>query len=169
MILTLGCIILGWLECHSVKISGFFCHSDFSWNQIWRIKKFYNCRFYNFWGSGFWYFGKYQTSNVEKADFAPVESQKLISHKIWVIEKLCNFHTVNVKRICSYFKDSDLVWLNFKHCMQSTYIQCGNFMSFLSLGLYVKSMFLILEGIKLAILTHLEAPNLNFYDSLHFF
>ena len=41
-----------WLN--SVEISGFFCHSDFTWNQLRCLQKFKNCHFCIFWGSEFW-------------------------------------------------------------------------------------------------------------------
>ena len=68
---------------HSVEISGFFCHSDFTWNQ----------------------FGKFQSTKSNKSQIKSLlnelkwllkllEFAKLISRKIWVTEKFNNFHTV---------------------------------------------------------------------------
>ena len=42
---VLAALNYGILVLHSVKISGFFCHSDFTWNQFWRMQKFKNCHF----------------------------------------------------------------------------------------------------------------------------
>ena len=39
--------------CHSVEKWQFYCHSDFTWNQFWRIYKFKICHFSSFIGSGF--------------------------------------------------------------------------------------------------------------------
>ena len=51
-----------------------------------------------FWGSEFCQFGKFQPSKSakmhENQDFAILESRKLISRKIWVIEKSWNLHAV---------------------------------------------------------------------------
>ena len=49
-------------------------------------------------------------------------------------------------------------------------MQCGNFMIFLSLRFYVKSILWILHSRSAysAILTHLEALNFDFYEVLHF-
>ena len=62
---------------HSVEISGFFYCSDFTWTQF--------------------------RSNLEapKCPFFPMA--ELISRKIWVIEKLCNFHTVLFGRFWEIF------------------------------------------------------------------
>ena len=46
--------------------------------------------------------------------------------------------------------------------------QCGKFKIFLSLRFYVKSNFGVCRSAKYAILTHLEALNLDFYEFLHF-
>ena len=45
------CYIIQKVSLHIVEISGFLCHSDFTWNQFWKFLKFQNCRFCNFRGS----------------------------------------------------------------------------------------------------------------------
>ena len=50
----------------------------------------------------------------------------------------------------------------------SLYAQCGNFMIFLSLRFYVKSILGHSRSAKSAILTHLEVLNFDFSEFLHF-
>ena len=40
---------------HSVEISWFSYHSDFTWNQFWSLKKCEICHFKTFRGSEFWF------------------------------------------------------------------------------------------------------------------
>ena len=51
-------------------------------------------------------------------------------------------------------------------CAKNT--QCGNFIIFLSLRFFVKSILGSVKVLKSAIFTHLEALNFDFYDFLHF-
>ena len=71
---------------HSVKISGFFYHSDFKSNQFLGILE--PLRF--------------------AAGFALLEYPKLISHKFWVIGKIWKFHTVPSINILCWSFLSDL-------------------------------------------------------------
>ena len=50
----------------------------------------------------------------------------------------------------------------------SLYAQCGNFMIFLSLRFYVKSILGHSRSAKSAILTHLMALNCNSYEFMQF-
>ena len=80
---------------------------------------------------------KFRASKCVKiTDFALLESPKLISCKIWVIQKSWNFHTVASKIF------ENLV----------TKSQCGSFMIYQSLRLYMKSIFGTLEVQKLQFL-----------------
>ena len=36
-----------WVK-HSVEILELFCHSDFTWNQIWHVRSLKNCQFWHF-------------------------------------------------------------------------------------------------------------------------
>ena len=51
------------LSLHSVKISGFFCHFDFTWNQFWLVLMVKNCNLNNF--GGFDLLGNFILENVE--------------------------------------------------------------------------------------------------------
>ena len=62
---------------HSVEISEFFCHTDFTWNQFWRLEEVKNCHVCRFRGSEFWF---------------------VISRKICVAEKFWKFHTVKTEK-----------------------------------------------------------------------
>ena len=42
---------------HSVEISGFYCHSDFTWNQFWCFLMFKNCHFCSFRDFKLWVWG----------------------------------------------------------------------------------------------------------------
>ena len=96
---------------HSVEISWFFHHSDFTWNQF---LGFYRCKichfdtftlrhwiwiFMNFWALWMLKFTKLKNSELLKTAKTVVlellYSQKLISHKIWMIEKSWNFDTMD--------------------------------------------------------------------------
>ena len=89
-----------------MQIAGFFCHSDFTWNQFWRILKLQNCHFCTFRGSEFWFFmtfctfwrleltklTKFRALKWPKMAFLePLDSLTLISRKIWVTEKTQKF------------------------------------------------------------------------------
>ena len=97
---------------HNVAISEFFNHSDFMWNQYWgflkcKISHFNTFRDYEFWFQ--WIFALFEGWNwpndqnsentkLRKMAFLELlESSKLISLKIWVVQKCCNFHTVRMK------------------------------------------------------------------------
>ena len=75
---------------HSVENYEFFCHSDFTWNQFWRIQKFKKCLFFNFRGSENATIDKKSNLRgskcVEMALFGLLKCLKLISQKIWVEE-----------------------------------------------------------------------------------
>ena len=71
-----------------MDISWFFCYSDFTWNQFWRIYKFQSClfaiigplNFVNFINSGLQNVQKILKSNIrasKMADFALLESLKI--------------------------------------------------------------------------------------------
>ena len=81
----------------SVEISEFFSHSDFTWNQRWRIWCLKNCHFKTFKRLWIFIFISFCTllrlklwkdsSKFEKVAFLEfLGSQKLISRKIWVAE-----------------------------------------------------------------------------------
>ena len=101
-------------QTHSIEISRFFCHLDFTWNQFWRWQKF--LRFCNFTGSEFHLCSQFQplknAKNAKNQNWEPLNvlkwqlldlknHQKLISRKIWAIEKLWNFHTLSGVAISS--------------------------------------------------------------------
>ena len=58
---------------HSVDISGFFCHSDFTWNQFWWFKKLKICHFLQFYGLWIlliWYISTFKKcKNSVKSNF----------------------------------------------------------------------------------------------------
>ena len=54
---------------HSVEISGFFCHSDFTWNQFQGFSKYQNCHFSNCREIEFWFYGKFQSWKLSKWQF----------------------------------------------------------------------------------------------------
>ena len=67
-----------WLgQLHSVEISGFFCHSDFTWNLFWSFWSPKNCHFDHLSMSEFWIFGNFLTFSSAR-DF-----QKI---KIWSLQ-----------------------------------------------------------------------------------
>ena len=79
---------------HSVEITEFFSHSDFTWNQslhIWSLKI---CLFYIFRGSDYWFFTFFEWPKTKILEL--LDSPKLISRKICMTEKSWNFHTVCV-------------------------------------------------------------------------
>ena len=45
------------LELHNVEVSGFFCHSDFTWNRFWSFWSPKNCHLDHFCSSEFLIFG----------------------------------------------------------------------------------------------------------------
>ena len=49
------------------------------------------------------------------ADFALLKSQKLISRKIWVVEKLWHFHTVELSEV--YPQKSDIALVAIERCL----------------------------------------------------
>ena len=61
---------------------------------------------------------------VEVADFAHLKSQELISRKIWVIEKLCNFHTVMYHR----YKFLGFVWSKLELSLGIIIVENGSFL-----------------------------------------
>ena len=85
------------LEKHRMENSAFFCHSDLTWNQFWRMLKFQTYHFCNFRGSYF-HLGqsqpsknaKYRASKCDKTAIfgvGPPKSLKLISRKFCVARK----------------------------------------------------------------------------------
>ena len=80
---------------HSVEISGFFYHSDLTWNQFWWFYKWKICQFNTFAGSEFIFFNFCTFWSLKTAVWERLDSPKMISRKIWVIEKSWNFHTVH--------------------------------------------------------------------------
>ena len=103
---------------HSVEISWFSCHSDFTWNQSLWFQKCKICHFNYFRGSEFWHFLLacfYQiTRNGENRVFRTSRSSlKLISCKIWVTGKSWNFHTVLLTPVYRIAKKSKI--LPYKH------------------------------------------------------
>ena len=94
------------LSRHTVENSIFLYHSDFTWIQFWGYLKCKISHLNIFWGSEFWFSGIFPLFGMLKltkrtkftahkmAVFALQKSSKLISRKIWVMEKSWNFHTV---------------------------------------------------------------------------
>ena len=86
------------------------------------------CHFNTIRGSEFWFlwiFALFEGWNgpneensdfnmIKPADFALLESQKLISRKIWVIEKSWNFHTVKLHYITALLQEKLFWWLKKK-------------------------------------------------------
>ena len=82
------------LGTHSLEISGICCHSDFTWNQSWRIYSLKICHF-NKLRLKFIKYPKLRALQMAKNAFLELpDSPKLISRKIWMLEKSWNFHTV---------------------------------------------------------------------------
>ena len=94
---------------HSVEISWFFYHSDFTWNQFLGFLKCKICHFNTFarlWILTFRHFStfwrlkfikstKFRALEIAKtAVFNLLDSQKLISRKIWVMEKKSEISTL---------------------------------------------------------------------------
>ena len=50
-----GSFFVSTLGLQSVKISGFFFHSDFTWNQFYRFQKYKICHFYTLAVYEFWF------------------------------------------------------------------------------------------------------------------
>ena len=55
-----------WNGHQGLESSGFFCQSDFTWNQFYWFQKSYKCRLCHFRGSEFCWVGKFQPSNSMK-------------------------------------------------------------------------------------------------------
>ena len=90
------------LSRHTVENSIFLYHSDFTWIQFWGYLKCKISHLNIFWGSEFWFSGIFPLFGMlkltkrtkftahkmaKKAVFALQKSSKLISRKIWMIEK----------------------------------------------------------------------------------
>ena len=82
-----------------MEISRFFCHSDFTWNQFWRMLK--NADFTTFWALVNLVNLNLQKSakiheNQNGTFGEALKWPKLISRKIWMTEKPWNFHSVKI-------------------------------------------------------------------------
>ena len=99
---------LGPCTYHSVEISQFFYHSDFTWNQILGFEECKICHFKTFRASEYWFlwiFALFESWKSPNSSRAPKmaktaflelwHSPKLISRKIWMIEKSWNSHSVH--------------------------------------------------------------------------
>ena len=85
--------------------------------------------------------------------------------------RMTRWRTYFIGKFWTSFKICSRIWRYFQEAFSekslgyhSMYIQCENFMIFLSLRFYVKSIFGILRS---AIPTHLEVLNFNFHEFLH--
>ena len=89
----------------SVENTEFLCHSDFTWNEIkvgesWASKSFITSRGSEVWIRHFCTFWRLKSTKLTQsrapkmANLELLDSPKLISRKIWVAERSCNFHTV---------------------------------------------------------------------------
>ena len=97
-----------------MKISGFFYHSDFTWNQCWGFYKWKICLFNTSKSSEFWFFMNFctllfQIHNIRAPKMAKMailetlDSKKKISRKIWMTVKSWNFHTVSCRLLLWHF------------------------------------------------------------------
>ena len=91
-----------------MKISGFFCHSDFTWNHVWSFLSPKNSLLiiwaalnFDCWHFQVWFFPPQKNQNSKPAkllkqqQFLTFKNQpELISRKIRVAEKWLNFNTV---------------------------------------------------------------------------
>ena len=82
------------------------------------------------------------------------------------IEEFLLQSTLN--KLVVHFTSVNVILLLSKFTSFIHYSQCGNFMTFLSLRFYVKSILVNSTSAKSAILTHLEPQNFDFYDFLLF-
>ena len=123
---------------HSVEISAFFCHADFTWNQFWRMFKSSKNAIFAILGLWIFHYGKFQPSEntkiheksklrsskcVKIAIFGPLTPLKVISRKIWVAK-----------------------YLNFPHCE----VKSNNFHRFFSSFQSIKGIFYALSAIHFA-------------------
>ena len=86
-------------HCTLVEITGFFNYSYFTWNHFWLFWRIFDAfNFYiliNFKISQNLPKIKIQSLRIHQNGISDVlNSLKLISRKIWVTKKFCNFHTV---------------------------------------------------------------------------
>ena len=51
---------------HCVEFSEFFCHTDFTWNQSWRLEGVKNCHFCRFRGSDFFFLAYFSPQKLQK-------------------------------------------------------------------------------------------------------
>ena len=91
-----------------MEISAFFCHSHFTWNQFFKILQDPKCYFLQYCGLWILIFGQFHTSQCAKTYKNQISEilnvlKKLISRKILVAEKFCNFHTVGNTAHKSFF------------------------------------------------------------------
>ena len=118
---------------HSVEISWFLYHSDFMWNQFWEFCKFKISHFSHF--TTFYDFINFCTFLTQKmtifancraykmaktAVLVLLESPKLISHKIWMIQTTKIMKFPHCVRRCPFFFS---IWLQ---VFCSTMPQCEN-------------------------------------------
>ena len=121
------------IPTHSVQVSLFFYHSDFTWNQFWG---FWKCKSANLTHSEaldfdffFLIFAPFEGCNIKLTNFrAPktaflclLDSLELISRKIWKIEKSWNFHTVQPH--CSAFFKNVQPFCSSKWCPNIKYVK----------------------------------------------
>ena len=99
--------------------------------------KYIFCNFKGLWILWITGFGNLKTSKVQKLIrifSLYVDSPTLISRKIWVTEKLCNFHTVDFCQISTFWRKKCGGILTFKICIFSR-----NIFSFLPKKVYLRS------------------------------
>ena len=124
-------VVIFFLPSHSVEITEISCHLVFTWNQsrriyslkicnfeFWHNQGLWNLIFVNSWT--FWWLkntklAKFRALKMSKTSFLElIDSPKLISRKIWVMEKLQNFHTVWALHLvlltCNGYKKQKKTW-----------------------------------------------------------
>ena len=103
----------------------------------------------------------------KRADFALLESQKLISRKFWVIEKLWNFSTVHFVAKMNFFPWK---WVSWKVNGFTQKIANTIYLEILSLCFQVKSMSVIPKPQKLPLhFDHFSISNEFFEINQHWF
>ena len=89
--LPMGILVSTHIWPHSVEISPPLCHSDFTWNPFRLFRSSKNCRYFAIlWICWFGGFQPSKSAKIHENHFIAFKYvQKLISRKIWVIEKFC--------------------------------------------------------------------------------